>query len=55
MELDIVKVITEVGLPIGLVLYFIWKDYKFSERQIATQEKFIGLIETLQDKETEVK
>lgn len=39
MEIDLVKTIQEMGLAIALVIYFLVKDWKFTQQIVALMTK----------------
>ena len=43
MEFDIVKLITDLGIPVALVVYFLFKDWKITDQLL----KLVGRVEHL--------
>lgn len=39
MEFDLIKLIQDLGLPVGLVVWFLYKDYKFTSHIVALMTK----------------
>jgi hypothetical protein len=48
MEFDVVDVITKLGLPIALVVYYLWKDYKMMDRLIQLMQQVTDLLEDVE-------
>ncbi len=46
---DVYTIIKELGIPIGLVIYFLWKDYQFTERIVVALEHISDWIDDLQE------
>lgn len=56
MEFDLIKVITDLGIPVALVVYFLVKDWKFTGTMVATNARIEHLLTRLEegiDKEVE--
>lgn len=39
MEFDLIKLIQDLGLPVGLVIYFAYKDFRFTAKIVELMAK----------------
>lgn len=47
MEIDLAKMIQEMGLSVALVVYFLIKDWKFTQQIVALMTKLDDSIDAM--------
>lgn len=45
MEVDLVKMIQDLGVPVGLLVYFAYKDYKFTAKIVDLMARVQAALE----------